>query len=704
MGSSGTTSTSSSVLPPVKRERILFRKNTRRVVQKLTRVFGDRETMIFIAVAIGATGGVGAVFFRYLIALFQDLAWGEAGSPLEKIIAAPWYWRVAAPMVGGLLVGLIVKYTAPEAKGHGVPEVMDAVSRQGGVIRPVVVVAKSFASAICIATGGSVGREGPIVQVGSALGSTFGQWLRLSTPRIKTCVACGAAAGIAATFNAPIAGAFFAAEIILGEFAYGSFGAVVVSSVSATVVSRVMLGDVPAFEISGYSVVHPAEMLIYAVLGLIAGVAGVAFVQFFHFFEETFERTRAVPEFLKPVIGGLGIGLVGVFLPEIMGVGYETITLAIEGKVVLGVMVALFAGKLVATSFTLGSGGSGGVFAPSLFMGASLGGVVGSLAGMFAPFPTASPGAYAVVGMGAMVAAATHAPITAILIIFEMTGDYRVILGLMVSCILSTIVAQRIRKESIYTIKLFRRGIDLMAGTEINVLRRVAVQSIHRGSIETVSRTATLDDLYHRMVHSQHYEFFVVDEQGSLVGVVSVDDLRKAIPDLEGLRHLAIADDIMCSPPIFVREDDTLDVAMLRFGQRSFEELPVLPAGDAMTPIGTIRRQDVINAYNKEMMKADVGGALSTRLASAALLRTWETVGGYVMARMEVPPHLCGKELQALKLRQHHEVQVILIERVDLPGEERFILPTPTSVLSPGEHIIVFGKRENVNGLLDEAG
>lgn len=680
-------------------------KETRLMFERLSRLFGDRETMIIIAVVIGVAGGLVAVFFRYLIGAFEDLAWGEGGAtPLDKFVNAAWYWRLSIPVLAGLIVGVIIKYAAPEAKGHGVPEVMDAISRHGGVIRPVVVLAKSVASAITIASGGAVGSEGPIVQVGAGLGSTLGQWLHLSTPRIKTCVACGAAAGIAATFNAPIAGAFFAAEVILAEFGYQSFSAVVVSSVSATVVSRSMLGDVPAFAIGGYSVVHPAEMINYALLGVVTGFAAVAFVQFFHWFEEAFERTRLAPELIKPAIGGLGFGAIGLLLPEVLGVGYETITEALQGHLTLTILLALFFGKLIATSLTLGSGGSGGVFAPALFMGAALGGMTGILTAAVSPFPMASPGAYAVVGMGAMVAASTHAPITAILMIFEMTGDYRVILGLMISCILATVVAQRLRKESIYTIKLLRRGVDLMAGREINVLRQVRVRDVHRGAIETVPRTATLGELYHRMTHSPHYEFFVVDDQQRLVGVVSVDDLRKALPDLEGLKDLAIADDIMSSPPIFVREDETLDVAMLRFGQRSFEELPVLPAGESMTPIGTIRRQDVINAYNKEIMKVDLGGALSTRLSSAARLRTWETVGGYVMAKMETPPHLCGKELQELKLRQRHEVQVILIERAAGQGDDRFTLPTPTSVLQPGDRMIVFGRRENVDRILEQVG
>ncbi len=662
---------------------------------------GDRTSMILLAMLIGVAAGFGAVFFRWLIGAFQDLAWGAGGTPLAKIVRSPWYLRLAIPAAGGLLVGLIVKFLAPEAKGHGVPEVMLSVARQGGVIRPVVAVAKSFASAICIATGGSVGREGPIVQIGAAMGSALGQWLRLSTRRIRICVGCGAAAGIAATFNAPIAAAFFAAEVILGEFGVGAFASVVISSVSATVIARTLLGDVPAFEIPAYSIVNPAEMLTYAVLGLCAGVVGVLFVQVLHSSEEFFDRLRKVPDFLKPVIGGIGIGCVALVLPQIMGVGYDTITDMLHGRIIMGLLVVFLFAKLVGTCFTLGSGGSGGIFAPSLFMGAALGGAVGHVARWALPFSMATPGAYAVVGMGAMVAAAAHAPITAILIIFELTGDYGVMPGLMVACILGTLTAQRLRRESIYTIKLTKRGIDLQAGQELNVLRQVHVRDIVRRGVETVPRTANLDSLYQRMVDSPHYEFFVVDDDGNLAGVISVDDLRHMLPQQESLRHIAIAEDLM-QPVVYLREDDTLDCAMRQLGMRTFEELPVLPPGESMVPVGTIQRQDVIQAYNKEILKVDLAGSVSARIEDAAKLRSWQTVGGYILAQMEVPPHFCGMPLESLRLRQEHGVQIILIDRAGDRSESRFAFPTRDTVLGPADRIIVFGRREDVTALARE--
>jgi len=660
--------------------------------------------MIFIAILIGVAGALGASFFRWLIMTFQDLAWGADGTPLEKFANSSPYMRLLVPAAGGLLVGLIVKFVAPETKGHGVPEVMNAVARLGGVIRPVVALAKSFASAICIATGGAVGREGPIVQIGSAIGSFVGQRLHLSTRRIRTCVGCGAAAGIAATFNAPIAGAFFAAEVILGEFSVGAFGSVVISSVTATAVARSMLGDELAFIIPEYAIVHPAELLNYAILGIVAGFVAVVFVQVLNWSEDFFDKLKAIPDFIKPVIGGLGIGTVGLLLPEIMGVGYDTITDALHGRLVLGMLLAILAMKLVATCFTLGSGGSGGVFAPSLFMGAAVGGAVGTVARSVFSFPMATSGAYAVVGMGAMVAAATHAPITAILIIFEMTGDYRVILGVMTSCILATYVAQRLRRESIYTIKLLRRGIDLHRGREMNVLREMKVATILRKDVETIPRSEPLADLYRRMAISPHYEFIVVNEVGEMIGVVSVDDIRKALPDMDALREIVVADDLMVSPVIYVREDDTLDTAMQQFGKRTFEEMPVLPTGGSRVPIGVVRRHDLINAYNKEILKVDLAGSMSSRVQEAAKFHSWETVGDYVMAQIEAPPHLCGRSLESLRLRQKRNVQIILIEHVEGAPDGPYAFPARDTVLVPGDQLIIFGRRQDVDKLVRETG
>jgi CIC family chloride channel protein len=430
-----------------------------------------------------------------------------------------------------------------------------------------------------------------------------------------------------------------------------------------------------------------------------AGVVGVLFVKTLAACESAFDRIHTVPAVVRPVVGGLGVGLIALVAPQVMGVGYDTIGSALVGGIAPTILLGLLAAKLVATSITLGSGGSGGVFAPSLFLGAALGGVVGHAA-QGLPFASASPGAYAVVGMGAVVAATTHAPITAILIIFELTGDYRVIVALMLSCILANVVARRLAKPSIYTVKLLRRGIDLEAGQEVNVLRRLRVRDVMRTDIDVVSRSASVADLERRIVESPHYEFFTVDGEGRLIGVISIDDLRRSLPHLQDAGTVVVAEDLASDVVLSVREDDTLDTAMRQFGKRTYEELPVLPAGGGDVPVGLLNRQDVINAYNREILKADLGGGLAARIDTTATARTWETVGAHVVAEMPVPPGLTGHDLASLRLPQRRGVQVILVDRGEQYGSHRWVAPSRDSVLTAGERIVVFGLRPAVEALV----
>ena len=484
----------------------------------------------------------------------------------------------------------------------------------------------------------------------------------------------------------------------MGGFHASAFGPAVVASVVATVIARSVVGDEIAFRIPEYALEHPGEMLAYAVLGLAAGVVGVLFVKTLEGCESVFERIHTAPAVVQPVLGGLGVGLIALVAPQVMGVGYDTIGSAIVGSMAPGVLLALLAAKLLATSITLGSGGSGGVFAPSLFLGAALGGAIGHAAQML-PFTTASPGAYAVVGMGAVVAATTHAPITAILIIFELTGDYRVIVALMLSCILANVVARRLAKPSIYTVKLLRRGIDVEAGQEVNVLRRLKVRDVMRTDIDVIARSASVSELERRIVESPHYEFFTVDDEGRLTGVISIDDLRRSLPHLQEAGGVAIAQDLASEVVLSVREDDTLDMAMRQFGKRTYEELPVLPAGEGEVPVGLLNRQDVINAYNREILKSDLGGGLSSRIDTAVTSRTWETVGAHVVAEMPVPPGLAGRDLASLRLPQRRGVQVILVDRGESSEGHRWVAPSRDTVLSAGERMVVFGLRPAVEAL-----
>lgn len=560
--------------------------------------------MAALAAMVGIVAGFGAIGFRYLLDFIQAVSYGSAGNMMEAVESNHWYIRILIPAAGGLIVGPIVYFFAREAKGHGVPEVMEAVALKQGVIRKRVVFVKSIASALSISTGGSVGREGPIVQIGSAIGSTTGQVLGLSYDRVRTLVGCGAAAGIAATFNAPIAGSMFALEIVLGDFGLATFSPIVISSVMATAVSRHFLGDMPAFVVPAYKLVNGFELPLYMILGLFCALTAAAFTRTLYLFEDLYKRLK-IPEYLKAMTGGFLIGCIGLEFPHLLGVGYPAMDLALTQNLGLWTMLVLILCKILATSVTIGSGGSGGIFAPSLFIGAMAGGFFGSVVHTVLPGVTASPGAYSIVGMAAVVSGTTHGPLSAILILFEMTGDYKIILPLMITCIISTHASRRLLSDSIYTLKLARRGINLKAGKEINVLKSIPVKNVMNRDVESIMESMSLGDMAEKILKSKNNSFPVVNHKGFLTGVLSFYDYQDAIFD-EDLKDLIVAKDIATSNVTTVEQDDNLYDAFEKISGKDYSILPVVSSEEPDRLQGVLTRRDIISAYNKAVIKKSV--------------------------------------------------------------------------------------------------
>ena len=561
----------------------------------------EHSIMVILGILVGLAGGFGAVGFRYLIIFFQSISYGSGASLLDVVKEVPWYSRVWVPALGGLVVGPLVYFLAREAKGHGVPEVMEAVAIKGGVIRKRIVLIKSMASAICIGTGGSVGREGPIVQIGSAIGSTIGQLFKVSGDRMRTLVGCGAAAGIAATFNAPIAGSMFALEIILGDFGLATFSPIVISSVTATAISRHFLGDMPAFIVPAYELVSAWEFPLYAVLGLFCALIAVTFTRVLYRLEDTFDAIK-FPEYLKAAVGGLIIGVMALLFPHILGVGYGAIDLSLSQMIPWWFMFLLILCKILATSITIGSGGSGGIFAPSLFLGAMTGGFFGMVIHHVFPGATASPGAYSVVGMGAVVSATTHGPLTAILMLFEMTGDYKIILPLMITCIISTLAGGRLLKESIYTLKLIRRGVDIRAGKEVNVLKSIPVKDVMNPDVETLPENLSMEKLFGRISKSNHNSFPVLNEKSELTGILSFIDYSNAVFD-ENLKYLVVVKELATQNVVTISLDGNLYDALEKITLKDYSILPVVFPDNPKQMAGIITRRDIIGAYNKALIK-----------------------------------------------------------------------------------------------------
>ncbi len=557
--------------------------------------------LIIIGLLIGIGGGFGAIGFRALIGFFRSFFFEGLGNNILGVQRGWIFLLPLIPALGGLIVGLIVYFGAKEAKGHGVPEVMSAVVRNNGIIRPRLVIIKALASAICIGSGGSAGREGPIVQIGSALGSALGQVLKVGRNNLNILVGCGAAAGIAATFNAPIAGVLFAMEVILRDFSFRTITPIIVSAVSATVLCRAFLGNHPAFSVPEYALVSSWEMVFYLGLGIMAGVFAVFFTRLLYKTEDIFEKIL-VPEYIKPVIGGLGIGIIGMFLPQIFGVGYETIEKAAHAQLAIQILLALVFVKIFATSMTLGTGGSGGIFAPSLFIGAMLGGLFGTVVHFWFPQITATSGAYAIVGMGALVAGTTHAPLCSILILFEMTDDYRIILPIMLAAIISSLVAKLIEKESIYTMKLSRRGERLSLGTDVSVLEQIPVSQVMQKDYDFVRENTTAARIMDMVKESKHTDFPVVDKDDRFMGMLGLHEVHGLI-DRHELDNIVVAGDLIKPSDVFVTIDQTLADALAQFARTDMDELPVLDNVHYKRLLGLIDRARLMRHYQAALVR-----------------------------------------------------------------------------------------------------
>ncbi|MFT5784451.1 MAG: CIC family chloride channel protein, partial [Candidatus Krumholzibacteriia bacterium] len=563
----------------------------RRTLFAFVERFSPDETtlMVLVAVLVGLMGGVGAVAFRFLVNFLQSLVLGSGEDTVALLAAIPWWQKILLPVVGGLVVGPLIHFFAREAKGHGVPEVMDAMIFKKGVIRPVVALVKIVASAITIAFGGSVGREGPIVQIGAGLGSTLGQLLRYSPQRLRTLIGCGAAAGIAATFNAPIAGAFFALEVLNRDFAVVTFSPIIVASVVATAISREFLGDTPAFEVPNFTIAGYHELPLYLLLGLIVGVVAMIYVRTLYGTEKFFDGLK-MPEWLKPALGGLVLGCLFIAFPQVYGVGYSSMVEALNGEMALGLMGLLVVVKLLAVNITLGSGYSGGIFAPGLFLGGMLGGAFGALVESLVPGSHGAIGTFAMVGMCAMVGSVTAAPLTAILILFEMTGQYTVILPLMLATIGASLVYRAIMSDSIFTLKFTQRGQQLGFGRESSILRDFHVEDIMEVNPVTIPQDKGFDYVIAHFLSHNEEHYYVTSDEGELIGRISIHDVKDMLHE-SNLNSLVIAADICTPVTDIVYRQDNLEHCLLSLGHHDSKDLPVLYNKTKTELVGLISRR-----------------------------------------------------------------------------------------------------------------
>jgi CIC family chloride channel protein len=549
------------------------------------------QAMLLFAGTVGLASGAAAAFFYQLINV----------SVRVFLLAQPTttsFWRVAGvvltPAVGGLVCGVLLHYFAPDARG-GVSEVIDALLHRGGYIRSRVGFFKALASAICIGSGGSAGREGPVVQIGGSVGSTLARLFRVSPRRSQLLVACGAAGGIAAVFNAPIAGAFFAAEIITGRFEMRDLSLLFTSSAMGAVVARGLLGDLAGFQTPPYRLVTGWALILHVLLGVLCALVGHLFIFALHRSEEFFGGLKAHPV-VKPALGGLMVGVIGLWVPQVFGTGGEIMSELFRRPVLPSLLLLWLFSKLVATALTLGSGGSGGDLMPSLFLGAATGGALGHLAHGAFPAVTMPAGGYALIGASALFSAVSHAPMTAIILGFEMGRDYGLVLPLLIACSISSLISAHIRTASLYTFKLQQRGIDLrtLRGTRVDLLDTVRVGDVMSREVPSVPPDMTVSELLERFTETGRHGF-VVAEGGRLRGIVTLSDTRTALQSPGGekwVRDIATPDPIVCHP------DDTLTGALRRLGAREVGRIPVVSREDPEALVGLLRRSDILRGYS----------------------------------------------------------------------------------------------------------
>lgn len=598
----------------------------------LVRRLGFRQEwyLVILAATIGTLTGFGAVGFSATLRWVEHF--GHQQHADRQMVAL-----VLLPVAGMFLAGILITNFASEAKGHGVPQVMKALISRGGVIKARIGVVKVVASILTVGSGCSAGTEGPIVQIGAVIGSVGGQWLKISREHMQTLVGCGAAAGISSVFNAPIAGVFFVLEIILRDFSLKTFTPIIVSSVFSAVATQSVLGDNEAIFTADRTAVHsynfsPIELPSYIMLGAVCGLVAVGFNRLLHRGEDLYERWKA-PELLKPVTGGLMVGLMGVgyvllersafagtlshgVTPPFYGNGYSTIHVLLSPDsyptgdaagsmlALTGLLLMLVVIKGVATTFTLASGGSGGVFAPSLFLGATTGAALGQLLEASHLIPAGStPASYALVGMAAVVAGATHAPLTAILILFEMTRNIYVVLPIMLAAVVSTAVAQLIERDSIYTFKLRRAGLKIGGARDLTVMRRVIVAQCELSALppEPIYASDPLSKLITLHAHHHVPDFVVVEEgTGAYIGMVTSADIRTALIDREAIPLLLVAEVMRTDLPL-VRRDETLDTVLDKFARHDVASLAVVSPIDTTLPMAILTRTKVMQRYREAL-------------------------------------------------------------------------------------------------------
>ncbi len=565
----------------------------------------EHLVLVVLALIVGSFSGAAVIAFREAIAFVHTLGFGvETDRMAQYAVTLPWWQILLLPVAGGLIVGLLVRKLMPGGRPQGVADVIESCALKGGQMSSRIGVVSALASAISIGTGASVGREGPAVHLGASLAGWIGRRLHLSRSLTRTILGCGVAAAVSASFNAPIAGALFASEVVVGQYALKTFAPVVMASVAGTALSQLHFGDASVFFLGDSHVASFLEFPAFMGLGVVSALAAIAMMRAIFLAQGIAEQTP-IPPWTRPAVAGLGVGILALGLPQVLGIGYGVVEWSILGQFELNMLIAIAAAKILATGLCLGFGFSGGVFSPSLVIGAVTGAAYGLIAASVYPDLASGIGVYTLVGMGATAAAVLGAPISTTLIVFEITGDYKLSLAVMLAIVVATEITHHFFGQSFFAVQLNRREIDLRDGFEKEILSTVFVRRIvDRGAAverETVGLGVPLSALRDRLSRATWGELFVVNETGRLYGTITLGDCGETLFENDCDALISAADVARLHPP-FLTENDNLEQALRTMRESGEDHIAVVTDKDSMIFVGCLHHRDVMNAYTQALL------------------------------------------------------------------------------------------------------
>ena len=575
-----------------------------RILLRLRRLIrNDHLILVILAIVAGTAAGAAVIGFRETISFIQLALYGSDSEHLFTNTEAVAWWQILlAPVAGGLVVGVLVRYLMPEGRTQGVADVIEASALKGGWMSSRVGLTAAVVSAVSIGAGASVGREGPAVHLGASLSGWIGRRLHLTRSLTRTLLGCGVASAVAASFNAPIAGALFASEVVIGHYALKAFAPIVIASVAGTAISQAWFGDFPAFSLGETYLASFWEFPAFAGLGVAAGITAIGFMKAIEL-ARRFAKDTPVPVWLKPAGAGLMVGLIGLLFPQVMGVGYGVTEQALLVTLPLTLLVVLALAKILATALSIGGGFGGGVFSPSLVIGALIGGAYGIIATSIFPDYSSGPAAYTVVGMGAMAAAVLGAPISTTLIVFEMTGDYALTLAVMVAVVIASEITQQFYGRSFFAVQLQQRGIDLKGGFETEIMHSIKVGGMLNRDCELVTLDVGLPDLRKMLQSSKTGELFVIRDSGELYGTITLADLSELAFDA-AIDDLIRAGDCAQTQPFVLSQDDDLEAALSLLAETGEDRIAIVENTESMVFKGCVTQAEIMAAYNKALLES----------------------------------------------------------------------------------------------------